>query len=200
MMHSICQHEYLDLKCECVDQFMLYSGCPLQATYLVNCAGIILVWFLDCTTNWAVVWGYCIYSINTKQVQFIRVALLSAKGCHSSVACNCICTVLCQLASHDCTVFGCLGLYWRVQMMDMLVFSLLFLVMTGVSTWLVAFAYKKVKFNLRHKWVPSLLCVDTCVLCSFVLYHDQDYTMTLSDFWFSVLYACKTVSEDEWVE
>ena len=44
-----------------------------------------------------------------------------------------------------------LWLYWRVQMMDMLVFSLLFLVMTGVSTWLVAFAYKKVKFNLRHK-------------------------------------------------
>ena len=89
---------------------MLYSGCPLQATYLVNCAGIILVWFLDCTTNWAVVWGYGTYSINAKQMQFIRVPLLSAKGCHSSVACNymyCVSwlhmTVPCSAAQ------GCIG-------------------------------------------------------------------------------------------
>ena len=52
-------------------------------------------------------------------------------------------------------VYFLTGLYWRVQMMDMLnlVHVLLFVMFTALSTWLIAYAYRKVKFSMRHKYV-----------------------------------------------
>ena len=40
-------------------------------------------------------------------------------------------------------------------MMDMLnlVHVLLFVMFTALSTWLIAYAYRKVKFSMRHKYV-----------------------------------------------
>ncbi|XP_072036521.1 translocon-associated protein subunit gamma-like [Amphiura filiformis] len=40
---------------------------------------------------------------------------------------------------------------WRIHQMDLFQSAILFGVMTLVSTWLVAFAYKNVKFVLKHK-------------------------------------------------
>jgi len=41
--------------------------------------------------------------------------------------------------------------FWRMHQMDLVQSSILFCIMTIVSTWLVAFAYKNVKFVLKHK-------------------------------------------------
>lgn len=43
------------------------------------------------------------------------------------------------------------GLYWRIWHMDLVQSAVLYSVMTLVSTYLVAFAYKNVKFVLKHK-------------------------------------------------
>ncbi|KAM9056491.1 translocon-associated protein subunit gamma-like [Megaptera novaeangliae] len=42
-------------------------------------------------------------------------------------------------------------LYWRIWHMDLIQSAVLYSVMTPVSTYLVAFAYKNVKFVLKHK-------------------------------------------------
>jgi len=42
-------------------------------------------------------------------------------------------------------------LFWRIHQMDLYQSAILFGVMTIVSTWLVAFAYRNVKFFLKHK-------------------------------------------------
>ena len=44
-----------------------------------------------------------------------------------------------------------LGLFWRIHQMDPYSSGIMFVVMTLASTWLVAFAYKNVKFQLKHK-------------------------------------------------
>ncbi|XP_065889386.1 translocon-associated protein subunit gamma-like [Dysidea avara] len=44
-----------------------------------------------------------------------------------------------------------LWLCWRVYMLDMFTFSLLFLSMTLLSTWLLFQSYKRVMFSLKHK-------------------------------------------------
>ena len=44
-----------------------------------------------------------------------------------------------------------LGLYWRVQVLDPLTYGIFFVAFTLISTWLVAFAYKKMKVSLKHK-------------------------------------------------
>ena len=43
------------------------------------------------------------------------------------------------------------GFFWRIHQMDPYQSGILFGVMTLVSTYLVAFAYKNVKFLLKHK-------------------------------------------------
>lgn len=43
------------------------------------------------------------------------------------------------------------GLYWRIWHMDLVQSAVLYGVMTLISTYLVAFAYKNVKFVLKHK-------------------------------------------------
>ena len=43
------------------------------------------------------------------------------------------------------------GLFWRIHQMEPMQSAVWFVVMTIVSTWLVAFAYKNVKFVLKHK-------------------------------------------------
>nr|CAG4644412.1 EOG090X0GZE [Lepidurus arcticus] len=42
-------------------------------------------------------------------------------------------------------------LFWRIHMMDPLSSAPLFLIVTCISTYLVAFAYKNTKFVLKHK-------------------------------------------------
>lgn len=42
-------------------------------------------------------------------------------------------------------------LFWRIHAMDMTSSSILFGVLTLVSTWLVAFAYRNTKHLLKHK-------------------------------------------------
>lgn len=42
-------------------------------------------------------------------------------------------------------------LFWRVHSMDLLPSAIFFLLMTGASTYLMAMAYKNVKFQLKHK-------------------------------------------------
>ncbi|TMW45736.1 hypothetical protein DOY81_009186 [Sarcophaga bullata] len=42
-------------------------------------------------------------------------------------------------------------LFWRVHSMDLLPSAVFFILMTGVSTYLMAMAYKNVKFQLKHK-------------------------------------------------
>ncbi|XP_020621920.1 translocon-associated protein subunit gamma-like [Orbicella faveolata] len=44
-----------------------------------------------------------------------------------------------------------LWLFWRIHQMDPYSSGIMFVVMTLISTWLVAFAYKNVKFQLKHK-------------------------------------------------
>lgn len=53
------------------------------------------------------------------------------------------------------------GLFWRIWHMDLVQSAVLYAVMTLVSTYLVAFAYKNVKFVLKHKWDsdPWFLCI-----------------------------------------
>lgn len=46
------------------------------------------------------------------------------------------------------------GLFWRIWHMDLVQSAVLYAVMTLVSTYLVAFAYKNVKFVLKHKYEP----------------------------------------------
>lgn len=46
-----------------------------------------------------------------------------------------------------------LWLCWRVYMLDMVMFSLLFLSMTILTTWLLFQSYKRVMFSLKHKIV-----------------------------------------------
>jgi len=41
--------------------------------------------------------------------------------------------------------------FWRMHQMDLVQSSILFAIMTIASTWLVAFAYRNVKFVLKHK-------------------------------------------------
>lgn len=48
-------------------------------------------------------------------------------------------------------VWFLLGLFWRIWHMDLVQSAVLYAVMTLVSTYLVAFAYKNVKFVLKHK-------------------------------------------------
>lgn len=44
-----------------------------------------------------------------------------------------------------------LWLCWRVYMLDMVTFSLLFLSLTILTTWLLFQSYKRVMFSLKHK-------------------------------------------------
>ncbi|CAM9745439.1 unnamed protein product [Lampetra planeri] len=46
-------------------------------------------------------------------------------------------------------------LYWRIWQMDLFQSAVLFGVMTIASTWLVAMAYKNMKFILKHKVVQK---------------------------------------------
>uniref|UniRef100_A0A663MDS8 Translocon-associated protein subunit gamma n=1 Tax=Athene cunicularia TaxID=194338 RepID=A0A663MDS8_ATHCN len=48
-------------------------------------------------------------------------------------------------------LLGAAGLYWRIWHMDLVQSAVLYSVMTLISTYLVAFAYKNVKFVLKHK-------------------------------------------------
>lgn len=41
--------------------------------------------------------------------------------------------------------------------------GIMFAVMTLVSTWLVSFAYKNVKFQLKHKWVLLTLITSNSI-------------------------------------
>lgn len=50
----------------------------------------------------------------------------------------------------ECLLFVS-GLFWRIWHMDLVQSAVLYAVMTLVSTYLVAFAYKNVKFVLKHK-------------------------------------------------
>ena len=50
-----------------------------------------------------------------------------------------------------------LGIYWRIHMMDPVQSAILFVLMTGISTYLLSFAYKNVKFILKHKWAIVLV-------------------------------------------
>lgn len=43
------------------------------------------------------------------------------------------------------------GLFWRVHNMDLLSSAIFFILMTGASTYLMAMAYKNIKFQLKHK-------------------------------------------------
>ena len=45
----------------------------------------------------------------------------------------------------------CIGLFWRVQMMDLVTYAVLFVALTVLNTWLVAFSYRKTKIALKHK-------------------------------------------------
>lgn len=56
-----------------------------------------------------------------------------------------------SLSSVLCLFFLSLGLFWRIWHMDLVQSAVLYAVMTLVSTYLVAFAYKNVKFVLKHK-------------------------------------------------
>lgn len=56
-----------------------------------------------------------------------------------------------SLSSVLCLFFLFLGLFWRIWHMDLVQSAVLYAVMTLVSTYLVAFAYKNVKFVLKHK-------------------------------------------------
>ena len=47
--------------------------------------------------------------------------------------------------------FSCVGLYWRVMVLDIVTFSPLFVVMTLVCTYLISEAYRKTKISLKHK-------------------------------------------------
>jgi len=42
-------------------------------------------------------------------------------------------------------------LFWRIHQMDLYQSAILFVLVTILTTWLVAFAYKNVKFVLKHK-------------------------------------------------
>ncbi|KAI1283077.1 Translocon-associated protein subunit gamma [Halotydeus destructor] len=42
-------------------------------------------------------------------------------------------------------------LFWRIHNLDVLEAGFVYLVVTGLTTWLVAFAYKNSKFVLKHK-------------------------------------------------
>ncbi|KAF6027279.1 hypothetical protein EB796_014428 [Bugula neritina] len=44
-----------------------------------------------------------------------------------------------------------LWIYWRIHRMDPIQSAILFVLMTGISTYLLSFAYKNVKFVLKHK-------------------------------------------------
>lgn len=43
------------------------------------------------------------------------------------------------------------GLFWRIHSMDLLSSAVFFVVVTGLSTYLMAMAYKNTKFQLKHK-------------------------------------------------
>ena len=49
------------------------------------------------------------------------------------------------------SLFSYTGLYWRIHSMDPIQSAVLFVLMTGVSTYLLSFAYKNTKFILKHK-------------------------------------------------
>lgn len=42
-------------------------------------------------------------------------------------------------------------LYWRIHMMDLLSSAVIFILVTGIATYLVAMAYKNTKFIIKHK-------------------------------------------------
>ncbi|XP_077531881.1 translocon-associated protein subunit gamma [Haemaphysalis longicornis] len=46
-------------------------------------------------------------------------------------------------------------LFWRIHQMDLYQSAIIFAVMTISCTWLIAFAYKNVKFVLKHKVAPK---------------------------------------------
>lgn len=62
--------------------------------------------------------------------------------------------VLCSLQR---LFLSLLGLAWRIMQMDLLTYGILFVCMTLANTYGVAFAYRKVKESLRHKFVCSFL-------------------------------------------
>lgn len=49
-----------------------------------------------------------------------------------------------------------LWLFWRIQQMEPLQSAIIWVVVTVLSTWLVAFGYKNTKFVLKHKWECTL--------------------------------------------
>lgn len=51
--------------------------------------------------------------------------------------------------------FLCLGLYWRVMVLDLVSFAPLFAVVTLICTYLVSESYKKIKISLKHKLVTN---------------------------------------------
>lgn len=47
--------------------------------------------------------------------------------------------------------FSLAGLYWRIHQIDLLSALVFFVLITGVSTYLMAMAYRNTKFALKHK-------------------------------------------------
>lgn len=58
---------------------------------------------------------------------------------------------MCSISDQRVFVSMSVGLFWRIWHMDLVQSAVLYAVMTLVSTYLVAFAYKNVKFVLKHK-------------------------------------------------
>lgn len=64
---------------------------------------------------------------------------------------NCMCSLFESEIVYKGFVKLISGLFWRIHQMDPYSSGIMFVVMTLISTWLVAFAYKNVKFQLKHK-------------------------------------------------
>lgn len=46
-----------------------------------------------------------------------------------------------------------IGVFWRIQQLDPRSAIIIYILGAAASTYMVAFAYKNVKFNLKHKYV-----------------------------------------------
>ena len=64
--------------------------------------------------------------------------------------------VLSCVALYTDSLPPCPGLFWRVVMMDLMTYGVIFAALTIGSTWLLQSAYKRTKIHLKHKLAPSL--------------------------------------------
>lgn len=53
--------------------------------------------------------------------------------------------------SHSNHISWLSGLFWRIHQMELLPSLIFFVIITGISTYLMALAYKNTKFTLKHK-------------------------------------------------